>query len=87
MEHADAILGEQVSHGSKKFRIMIDTDMFEHADRDDAVVCSALFSVVAKVKANPLGQPGFSGALVGNFQLLARQSETRDIAAPDAGQI
>ena len=68
---------------------MIDPDMLEHADQDDAVVLPVLFAVVAKIEIDPVGKPRCRGAsrrelccstLRGSDRLRRRRIRWRDRA-------
>ena len=66
---------------------MIDADMFEHADRHDAVERALDVAIVLQVEAGPVGQALFRGALVGDGVLFLRQRDAGHIGAGDLGEI
>ena len=47
---------QQRLHLGEKRGVMVDADMLEHADRDDAVVVPALLAVIAQMKAHAVGR-------------------------------
>ena len=49
---------------------MVNPDMFEHADRDDAVVCSSFLAIVAQMEAHAVGETGHGGPALRHLQLL-----------------
>ena len=67
--------------------VMVDADMLEHADRDDAVILSGLLAVVAQMKPDPVGEPGGGGAPRRDLVLLDRQRQPGDVDAAFAGEI
>ena len=56
---------------------MVDPDMLEHADRDDAVVLPDLLAVVAQMKPDPVGEARRRGAPRRDLVLLDRRGSAR----------
>src|SRR5689334_18980642 len=60
---------------------MIEPDMLEHPDRDDAVVLPDFFTIVAQVEPDPVGEPGRGGTPRRELMLLDREGQTGHIGA------
>jgi len=75
MEQRDPVGREQLAQLAEKHWVLVDPDMLEHADRDDAVVAAPLLAVIAQVKAHPLAEARraheifASGAVMGKLLL------------------
>ena len=72
VQEKDTVLLQQARRMLEVFREMPDTDMFEHADRNDAVETVLDGAVVAQVKPRLRGQTFLECALVGDAVLLLR---------------
>ena len=70
VEQGDPVGLEQRVHPVEESRILVDPDMLEHADRDDAIVASGFLAVVAQVKTHPIGEPRLCRAALCDLELL-----------------
>jgi hypothetical protein len=80
MQERDAVSFEKAAQGAEKGRVLVDPDMLEHADRDDAVVIAGLFPVIAQMKPHAVGKPGRFGPPVRHLVLLLGEGEAGDVA-------
>ena len=87
MQQRHPVRRQQLAQFAEKHRILVDADMLEHADRDDAVVVPALLAVVAQIKPHPVGQPGGGGAPIRDLELFLGQGQPGDVGAALAGQV
>ena len=87
MQQHDAVVGEQLRALAEERVVVIDADMLEHADRDDAVERPVDVAIVLQLEARALGQALFRGALVGDGVLLLRQRDAGHVGAGDLGEI
>ena len=62
-------------------------DVFEHADRDDAVEALVDVAVVLQADRNAIGEVGLGGALGGDFVLLVRQRHAGRARPGDLRQV
>src|SRR5271165_6705518 len=60
---------------------MIDSYMFEHADRDDSVVTPEFLAVIAQVESDAIGQPRGRSAEYRRLVLLGRERQTGHVGA------
>ena len=67
--------------------VLIDADMLEHANRDDAVILAAFLAIVAQMKVHAVGEAGRSGAALRHFELFLRQGQSGHLGAAFAGEI
>src|SRR5262245_10970215 len=65
VEQGDAVVGQQIAHLVEELAVVVDADMLEHADRDDAVELAGLLAIVAQVEPDAVAEAGAGGALVG----------------------
>ena len=87
MQHHDAVVGEQLRALAEERVVMIDADMLEHADRDDAVERSVDVAIVLQIEPGLVAQPLFRRALVGDVVLLLRQRDAGHVGAGHFGEI
>src|SRR5271170_7721553 len=66
---------------------MIDTDMFEHADRNDSVVMPEFLAVIAQVESDAIGKPCCRCAVHCHLVLLNREGETSHVGAAFAREV
>ncbi len=81
MEQANAVVGEQIFDLVEEFDVMTGSDMFEHADRHDAVERIVLLAVIQKLKRYIIHQAGVCGAALADFVLLGGQGNAGDFRA------
>jgi hypothetical protein len=67
--------------------VVSDTDVLEHANRDDAVEPAANVAIVLQQEFRRIGQPLFARAGVCDVQLLGGQGHASHIGAGHLGQI
>ena len=60
---------------------MIDSDMFEHADRNDSVVMPEFLAVITQVESDAIGQPRRRRAAHRRVVLLGRERQTSHVGA------
>ena len=87
VDQGDAVLGQQVAHLLEELSIMLDPDMFEHADRNDPVVRAGFLAIVLQAEAHAVGQRLFSGAFRRYLLLLDREGHSRDVGARFLGDV
>src|ERR1019366_2527591 len=79
--------GEQLRALTEKGVVMIDANMLEHADRNDAVESLGDVAIILQLKAGALGEALFCRALVGDRVPLLRERDAGCIDAADFGQV
>ena len=65
----------------EKYFVVIDSDMLEHADRDDSVIAPVLLAVVAQVEPDAIGEPRGRGEARRHLMLLDGEGETGHVGA------
>jgi hypothetical protein len=80
-QHHDAVVGEKLGTFGKESIIEIDADMFEHADRDDAVEGTGNVTVIDSVERGVGIQMVLVGAMFCPFELLLRQRDAGNMCA------
>src|SRR6185437_12295248 len=70
MEQANAVIIQEVPDLAEEFAIMPLSDVFEHADSDDAVEGPRLLPVIAEMETHPIGQTSRSSPLLASRTLL-----------------
>ena len=87
VQQGDPVGRQELAQPAEIGRVLVDPDMLEHADRDDAVVASGLLAVVAQVKPHPVAEARRRGAPRRHLVLLLGQGEPGDVGAAFAGEI
>ena len=87
VEQHHSVIIELAARGGEKFVVAADADMFEHADRDDAVEGFMNVAVVLKPKFDPVGQACLTGSIGRDGELLAGQSDAGHLGSCDPGEI
>ncbi len=87
MEKRDALVVEQPGHLLEEGIIIADADMFEHADRNDAVEPRMDLTIVLEQKLRLRLESAIDRPLPRDTQLLARECYARDIGAADLCEI
>src|SRR5215469_15645007 len=87
MQQRNAIRCQQRFQLCEEGVVMIDPDMLEHADRDDAVVLTRFLSVVSEVEPDPIGDPCGSNSPRCRVVLLEREGEARHIGPAFGSEI
>ena len=86
MQHHDAVVAEQLRALAEERLVMIDADMLEHADRDDAVERPVDVAVVLQLEAGAVDETFLRRAAVGDAVLLLRQRDAGDVGAADSAR-
>ena len=74
----DAVLGQQLAHLAEEGGVVVDADVLEHADRDDAVELAVDLAVVLQLEAHgAAARPCRSRALLRDLQLLDATASRR----------
>ena len=79
VDQGHAILGQPVAHGVEIGPVMRHADMFEHADRDDAVELPGHVAVIAQLEFHFVRQPLGLGALGGPGMLFGREGDAQNL--------
>ena len=87
VQHHHAVVGEQFRAALEVGVVVIDPDMFEHADRDDALEGAGRIAIVLQAEFRTVGQILFPGARIGDAQLFFRQGNTGHLRAGHLRQI
>src|SRR5258708_20359915 len=87
MQHRNAVVGEKFGAAPEIGFVKIDADMFEHADRYDAVERPGNVAIVLEEELRRPRQVFFRRAIVGHLQLFGREGNASDIGAAHFGQI
>ena len=87
MQHHHAVIGEQPAALPEEFSEMPDADMFEHADRDDAIETLVEVAVILQTEIHPVRQLALGGAAAGELELFFRQRDAGDLCAAMFGEI
>src|SRR6185295_172987 len=86
VNQGDAVVVEKLCDPLEVLIVVGNADVFEHADRHDAVKLSRRTSVVFEPKAGVAGEADAGDARVGDVQLFAGQRDASDIHIFRRGQ-
>ncbi len=78
---------QQLFDLAEEFRVMLDPDMLEHADRDDPVEALRHLAVILQAELDLAFEPGILGALLGNLELLLGERHPDHLHAGGLGEI
>ena len=87
MNERHPILGEELRHFAEIGVEIADADMFQHADRDDAVEMLADFTIILQAEIDMLGELPFGEAALGGRELFLRQGDAGHLGAAEIGEI
>ncbi len=81
------VLGQEPLHRAEILGVVAHANMLEHADRDDAVEAAGLFTIVAHMEADPVGETGLAHPLGRHLRLLLGEREAGHLDAVLAGEV
>ena len=87
MQERDAIVGEKLRALAEKGVVESDADMFEHADRHDAIESALDVAIIDQPEIRVLGQAALERAVLRALELFLRQRDAGDVRAGDLGEI
>ena len=87
MHQRHAVVGEQISELGKELVVVVLADVFEHADRYDAIILAGLFTIIAELKAGSVGKACHGRPLFRHFVLFDAQGHAGNVGARCFGQI
>ena len=86
MQHHHAVVRQKLEAFAEIGVVVIDANMLEHADRDDAVVSLGDVAIILEIESGLVAQTFIDGTRVGNAVLLLRQRDAGDVGARDFGE-
>ncbi len=90
VQHHDAVLCQEFSASLEVGVVMVDADMFEHADGDDAVEWTGDVAIVLEQEFRAVFEVFLAGPGIGDLQLFGGQRNAGDIGTghllPDRAQ-
>ena len=87
MQDHDAVRLQQRRAFVEEGAVVVDADMLEHADRDDAVEALREVAVVPDLEMNAVFQPFRAGAFGGDRVLFGRQRDAEHVGLEALGEI
>src|SRR6516164_5574661 len=81
MQQRDPIRRQQRLKPGEERVVMIDSDMFEHADRNDSVITPEFLAVITQVESDAIRKPRRRGAARRRGALLGRECQTSHVGA------
>ena len=81
MQQHHAIIGEQLGASLEKCVVVVDADMLEHADRDDAVERAVDVAIILQHEFCRTRQTSFFRPCIRDLQLLGGEGDAGDIGA------
>src|SRR3546814_11834824 len=87
VEQEHAVIGEQAGDLLEESVVEADTDMLEHADRDDAIEMARHVAVVLKTKLDAVREPLLRRAHAREPKLRLRERDAAGLCATDPGPV
>ena len=79
MDQRDAVIVHEFIDLGEEFTVMVDTHMFEHTNRDNAIEVPLNLAIVLEFEADPFAHTGTSSPASCTFILLPGQRDTNDL--------
>jgi len=87
VQHEDAVVVENCGAPAKILFVITNSDMFEHSDRDDAIVSPVDVAVIDEMIPDSLVESGFLGPSPRKCQLFFGQRHAVNVRSADFGHV
>ena len=79
MDQRDPVIVQEVIDLGEEFAVMVDPDVFEHSDRDNAIEAPRHLAIILELEADAVAHASTLGPALGAFVLLLGKRDPNDL--------